>query len=42
MKCGDTIIYVAQSGYGSNGKVYEFMDAINNANWGIKLAKVMA
>lgn len=42
VKCGDTIIYVAHNGYGSNGKVYEFMDAINNANWGIKLAKVMA
>ena len=41
VKCGDTIIYVAHNGYGSNGKVYEFMDAINNANWGIKLAKVM-
>ena len=42
VKCGDTIIYVAHNGYGSNGKVYEFIDAINNANWGIKLAKVMA
>lgn len=42
VKCGDTIIYVAHNGYGSNGKVYEFMDAINNANWGIKLAKVMS
>ena len=42
VKCGDTIIYVAQNGYGSNGKVYEFIAAINNANWGIKLAKVMA
>lgn len=42
VKCGDTIIYVAHNGYGSNGKVYEFIAAINNANWGIKLAKVMA
>ena len=39
VKCGDTIIYVAHNGYGSNGKVYEFMDAINNANWGIKLLR---
>ena len=42
VECGDTIIYVAHNGYGSNGKVYEFIAAINNANWGIKLAKVMA
>lgn len=37
--CGDSVIYVAKNGYGSNGKVHEFITAVNNANWGITLAK---
>ena len=40
--CGDTIIYVAHNGYGSNGKVDELMNAVNNADWGLTLAKVVA
>ena len=40
--CGDTIIYVAHNGYGSNGKVDELMNAVNNMDWGLALAKVVA
>ena len=38
--CGDSVIYVAHNGYGSNGKVYELIEAVNRQNWGIKLALV--
>ena len=38
--CGDTIIYVAHNGYGSNGKVYELISAVNAQDWGLTLAKV--
>ena len=38
--CGDTIVYVAHNGYGSNGKVDELIKAVNNQNWGLTLAKV--
>ena len=38
--CADTVIYVAHNGYGSNGKVYELIEAVNKQNWGITLAKV--
>lgn len=37
--CGNSVIYVAKNGYGSNGKIDEFILAVNNANWGITLAK---
>lgn len=40
--CGDTVIYVAHNGYGSNGKVDELMKAVNKTNWGLALAKVAA
>ena len=40
--CGDTIIYVAHNGYGSNGKVEELMNAVNNMDWGLALVKVTA
>lgn len=40
IECADTVIYVAHNGYGSNGKVYELIEAVNKQNWGITLAKV--
>lgn len=37
--CGDTALYVAQNGYGNNGKVQVLIDAVNNKSWGITLSK---
>lgn len=38
--CSGTIIYVVRNGYGSNRAVDKLVDAINNQDWGVKLAKV--
>ena len=35
--CGDTVLWVAKNGYGSNGKVLVLKDAVNNKNWGITI-----
>ena len=40
IKCGDSVIYVAHNGYGSNGMVFKLIDAINQQDWGIRLSKV--
>ena len=40
IKCGDSVIYVAHNGYGSNGMVYKLIDAINQQDWRIRLSKV--
>lgn len=40
ISCGDTVIYVAHNGYGSNGKVQELIEAVNSRNMGIILTKV--
>lgn len=37
--CGDTVIYVAHNGYGSNGKALVLKDAVNKKNWGITVDK---
>lgn len=37
VQCGDTILYVAHDGYGSNGKVLVLKDAVNKKNWGITI-----
>ena len=38
--CGSSKIYVERNGFGSNGKVYTLIEAVNEKNWGITLAKV--
>lgn len=38
--CGDTVLYVAHNGYGSNGKVLVLKDAVNQKNWGITIDQV--
>lgn len=40
ISCGDSVIYVAHNGYGSNGKVQELIEAVNSRDLGITLAKV--
>ena len=37
--CGNTFIYVAHDGYGSNGKVEELINAVHSQNWGIRIDK---
>lgn len=37
--CGGAVIYVAHNGYGSNGKVFVLMDAVNQMDWGITIQK---
>lgn len=37
IQCGDTVLWVAKDGYGSNGKVLVLKDAVNNKNWGITI-----
>lgn len=37
--CGDTVIYVAHNGYGSNGKALVLKDAVNKKKWGIIVDK---
>lgn len=36
--CGDTKIYVAWNGWGRGGKMQTLIDAVNNKDWGIRLA----
>lgn len=38
--CGGSVIYVAHNGYGSNGKVFALIEAVNQREWGLELAKV--
>lgn len=38
--CDGTFIYVAKYGYGKKGEVEKLIDAINNKDWGLTLAKV--
>lgn len=38
--CGGSVIYVAHNGYGSNGKVFVLIEAVNQRDWGLELAKV--
>ena len=40
IQCGDTVLYVAHTGYGSNGKADILKDAVNNKGWGIAIDKV--
>lgn len=40
IKCGDTVIYVAHNGYGSNGKAPLLMEKINEKGWGIKVEEI--
>ena len=40
IQCGDTVLYVAHTGYGSNGKADILKDAVNNKGWGISIDKV--
>lgn len=37
IQCGDTVLWVAKDGYGSNGKVLVLKDAVNSKNWGITI-----
>lgn len=37
IQCGDTVLWVAKNGYGSNGKVLDLKNAVNNKNWGITI-----
>lgn len=37
--CGNTFIYVAHDGYGSNGKAEELINAVHSQNWGIRIDK---
>lgn len=38
--CGSETIYVAIDGYGSNGKADVLMNAVNQKDWGIRIAKL--
>lgn len=38
--CGSKTIYVAIDGYGSNGKADVLMNAVNQKDWGIRIAKL--
>ena len=40
IQCGDTVLYVAHTGYGSNGKADILKEAVNNKGWGISIDKV--
>lgn len=40
IQCGDTVLYVAHNGYGSNGKADILKEAVNNKGWGISIDKV--
>ena len=40
ISCGSTFIYVAHDGYGANGKVEKLIEAVNNKDWGLTLARV--
>lgn len=37
LECGGTVLYVANDGYGSNGKADVLMRAINQQDWGIRI-----
>lgn len=37
IKCGDTVIYVAVNGYGSNGMATVLKNAVNQKDWGIHI-----
>ena len=38
--CGSKTIYIAIDGYGSNGKADVLMNAVNQKDWGIRIAKL--
>ena len=37
LECGGTVLYVANDGYGSNGKADVLMKVINQQDWGIRI-----
>ena len=40
LDCGETVLYVAHNGYGSNGKVNVLMNAVNQKDWGIRIEMI--
>ena len=39
--CGSSVVYVANDGYGSNGKADVLMNAVNQRDWGITINKIV-